>query len=705
MKILTKEIYNPTILYVEDDKAARKIVSHLIAKEFPKATLVFAENGEDGIDMFRKNSPELIITDVRVPLMDGISMAKKIRESSKDARIIVITADSEVNRILEAIDIGISHYVLKPINQSKLVSAIRSCLTCIEQERNVNEQLDFFRKISRVVDQGPVANIITDALGNIEFVNPGFTRLTGYSYSDAVGKNMRILKSGVTPSEEYRRLWSAIVSGEEWWGEIINRKKDGELFWSSITISPITDASGKITNFLARLEDITERKQKMETILYMAYYDSLTGLPNRYFFQELLQNALNQAQRHGRMLGVLFLDLDHFKKVNDSLGHPVGDQLLQATAQKLKDCCSREGDIVARRGGDEFIVLLPELKQVEGAIKVAERIISAFKKSFVLPANEISISPSIGISVFPRDGCDPETLIRKADMAMYCAKEEGRNRYHLFRPDMDSYTFNREPFEAGLFRALERGEIVLYYQPKVKTINGKICAMEALARWIHPEFGIVPPTQFIPLAEQTGMIVSLGEWVLRTACLQNRLWQKEGFPPIRMAVNISPKQFYHSDVAEMVQVVLTETGLEPKWLELEVPEIIFLGSDPALERSFGRLSSLGVHISIDQFGSGGLTLSNLKKFPVKALSIGRGTIKGVCSSLVDEMFVTALVGLGKCLKIDVNAEGVETEEQWKKLESLDCAEIQGNYFSQPLSAAEMADFLGQIKGTRKRIRR
>jgi diguanylate cyclase (GGDEF)-like protein/PAS domain S-box-containing protein len=702
MQILTKDSYRPTILYVEDDEVARKVTSHLVSRAFPNVSLILAENGLEGLDAFRKYSPDLIITDVKMPEMDGIVMARKVREVNTGTRIIVLTADSDLNRILEAIDIGISHYVLKPINSLKLISAIKSCLHSINQEKHINEQLDFFRKLSRAVDQGPIANIVTDAKGNIEFVNPGFTRLTGYSYSEAVGMNIRMLKSGVTPAEEYRRLWNAITSGEEWWGELLNRKKNGELFWASVSISPITDATGKVTNFLSRMEDITERKQKMETILYMAYYDSLTGLPNRYLFQELVQNALIQAQRHGRMLAVLFLDLDRFKNINDSLGHPVGDQLLQATAQRLKDCCSREGDIVARRGGDEFIVLLPELKSIEGLIIVAERIINAFNQSFVLAEHELSISTSIGISLFPQDGSDPETLIKKADMAMYCAKEEGRNRYHLFKPEMDAKTFKREPLESSLHKALERGEIHLYYQPRINTASGGISAVEALARWFHPEFGDIPPAQFIPMAEETGLIVYLGEWILRTACVQNKAWQDDGFPPMRIAVNISRKQFRLLDVADMVERVLAESGLEPCWLELEVPENILLRNDVAAVQTLGKLSRMGVQISLDNFGIGGLSFGNFRKCPLNALNIDRSLVQNICSSLDDEALVTALIGLAKCLKLDIIAEGVETEDQRKLLESLECSVMQGYLFSRPLPADELSRFFKNMKSSKKK---
>jgi diguanylate cyclase (GGDEF)-like protein/PAS domain S-box-containing protein len=697
MHILTKDTFKPTVLCVEDDEVSRHMLSLVVSKEFPHAALITAENGQEGLDLFRKHAPDLIITDVRMPVMDGIRMAKKIRELNKDTRFIVITADNDINRVLEAIDIGINQYVLKPINNVKLLSAIKSCLTGIEQERHVREQLEFFRKLSRAVDQGPVANIVTDAEGNIEFVNPGFTRLTGYTYSEAIGKNVRILKSGGTPSEEYRRLWKAIQSGEEWWGEFLNRKKSGELFWVSVSISPITDASGRITNYLSRQEDITERKQKLETILHMAYYDSLTGLPNRYLFQELLQNALTQAQRHCRMLAVLFLDLDRFKNIHDSLGHSVGDQLLQATAQRLRDCCSREGDIVARRGGDEFIILLPELKDLQGLVRVAQRIIDAFNRSFNLPENELSISTSIGISIFPQDGSDPETLIKKADTAMYCAKEDGRNRYHLFKPGMNSQPFERETLENSLHKALDRGEFLLYYQPKINVKTGLINSIEALARWHHPELGMVPPTQFIPMAEETGVIGPLGEWVLRTACLQNKAWQDAGHPPMRIAVNFSPRQIQYMEMADMVERVLAETLLDPRWLELEITENVMLRNEKAAIHTICRLSKLGVHISIDDFGTGFSTFSYVKKIPINTIKIDRSFVSDICSNLHDEAIATAVINMAQCLNLNVIAEGVETEEQRNLLESLNCSEMQGYLFSRPLPADELSRFLKKLQ--------
>lgn len=696
LQILTKGTYKPTILYVEDDEGARELISLMVTGKLPDVSLVLAENGQAGLEAFRKHLPDIVVTDVRMPVMDGIRMAREIKKSKKETRVIITTAVCDINQILEAIEVGINHYVLKPIDHEKLLATIICCINDIAQERQVREQLEFFRQLSQAVDQGPVSIMMTDTAGTIVFVNPGFSRLTGYTFGEAAGKNARLLKSGETAPEEYRRLWETISTGEEWWGELHNRKKNGELFWVSESISPITDTTGKITHFLSRQEDITEKKRKLETILHMAYYDSLTSLPNQHFFQELLQNALAQAQRHRRMLAVLFLDLDRFKNINDTLGHPVGDQLLQAVAKRLKDCCSREGDTVARRSGDEFIILLPELKDVNGAVRVTQRIIEAFSQNFILPEHELSISASIGISISPHDGCDPETLTKKADMAMYRAKEGGRNRYHLYTPATDTQVFERLALETSLRKALERQEFLLHYQPKFNISTGRVICVEALVRWHHPEMGLVMPTQFIPLAEETGLIGPIGEWVLRTACAQNKKWQDAGYPLMRIAVNLSPKQFQLLNLAEMVEKVLADTSLAADWLELEITENIMLRNEEAVIHSLQRLSKLGVHISIDDFGTGYSTFSYIKKIPIDTLKIDQSFISDICSNLSDEAIATAVINMAQSLNLNVIAEGVETEEQRKLLESLNCSEMQGNYFSRPLPADELSKFLDNL---------
>jgi diguanylate cyclase (GGDEF)-like protein len=412
-------------------------------------------------------------------------------------------------------------------------------------------------------------------------------------------------------------------------------------------------------------------------------------------FNELLHLALGQAQRHEheRLLAVLFLDLDRFKIINDTLGHSVGDQLLQAVAQRLKECCRRDSDTVARRGGDEFIILLPDLDTTQEAVRVAQNIIESFTHPFNIPGHELFISTCIGISIFPGDGADSNTLISNADLAMYRAKENGRNRYHLFNSTMNKQASLRLAMENSLRCGLQRGDFFLNYQPQVNVKTGRIISIEALARWLHPELGLIPPKEFIPLAEEIGLIDQLGEWVLRTACTQNKAWQDAGYPPVRMAVNFSPRQFQTLRLAEMVVNVLAETGLVPCWLELEVTEGIMLHDVEATIRILRRLSDLGVHISLDDFGTGYSSLSYIKKFPIHTLKIDQSFVSDITVNQDDAAIATAIITMARSLKLNVIAEGVEASEQMRFLYALKCSDMQGYFFSKPLLSNEFYPFL------------
>ena len=695
MKLAAEITGTPMILYVEDDDVLRRMITLMIGKKFPDLAIMVAEDGEAGLELFKKQRPEIVLTDIRMPKMDGILMAREIKKLKKNTRIIVITADNDANRMMEAIDTGINYFVPKPINRTKLFAALEECIQSIGQEQQIRLQGEHIRKLSRAVEQSPVSVMITDTAGKIEYVNPKFTRLTNYTFEEVVGKSPRLLRSGETLPAEYKELWATIQKGEEWRGEFHNRNKNGELFWVSAYISPITDGEGRITHFISFQEDISERKQTEETIRRMAYLDPLTGLPNRYFFHELLQKSLAQAHRHKHLLGVLFLDLDRFKFINDSLGHAVGDQLLKAVAQRLKECCRREGETVARWGGDEFIILIPQMDDVQETVRMAQIIIDAFAAAFILPEHQLSISTCIGISIFPDDGGDAETLIKKADMAMYRAKKEGRNRYQLYMPDMNARAFERMVLENALRRALERKrEFSLCYQPRVNVETGRIVSVETLMRWFHPEFGLVPPAQFIPLAEETGLIVPIGEWVLRTACAQNRAWQDAGYAPVRVSVNFSIRQFHQFKLVEMVEKVLKDTGLEPRWLELEVKENIMLEDEETTIGTLRRLSDMGVHISIDNFGTSCSNFSYMKKLPIDTLKIDQSFVSGIDSGGNSESVSEALITMARRLGLNVVAEGVETEEQRKVLKSLQCEEIQGYIVSKPLPPEELAVLLG-----------
>ena len=685
----------PILLYAEDDGSTREVVQLMLNRRFPGMVVHAADNGRRGLDLYHDVRPDIVLADMKMPVMDGITMAQEIRKHDQRTRIIITTANTDTNRILEAIDVGINNYVLKPINQVKLFASIEQCISGIKLEKELAQQREHIHKLSHAVEQSPVAIMMIDTSGLIEYVNPRFMQLTGYQQEEAVGRNGGFFHANQGTLQDEDQLWQVIASGREWRGEFRCRKKNGELYWASASISPLVDDQGATTRFIYFHEDITERKQAEETIKQMAYFDALTGLPNRHLFNELLHQAMAQAHRESRILAILFLDLDRFKIINDTLGHAIGDQLLQAAAQRLKKCCRRERDTVARRGGDEFIILLPELVDVQEAVRVAQNIIEAFSSVFVLPDHEVFISTCVGISIFPHDGIEPETLIKNADMAMYRAKEFGRNRYHLYTPSMDAQAFERLSLENSLRRALQRDEFFLHYQPKVDVRSGAIGSIEALVRWRHPEFGIVPPTQFIPLVEETGLISSLGEWVLRTACLQNKEWQKKGFPPMRVSVNCSPRQFQQLNLTHIVEQALGDSALDPEWLELEVTENLMMQNEENAMVTLRHLNDLGVSITIDDFGTGYSSLSAIRKLPITTLKIDKSFISDINTNSDDAAIAKAVITMAQSLRLAVVAEGVETKEQMNLLDSLHCHFMQGYYFSRPLPAADLGDLLGR----------
>jgi len=454
-------------------------------------------------------------------------------------------------------------------------------------------------------------------------------------------------------------------------------------------------------NFAAAIADLVslsietdKRKQAEETIRHQALHDQLTGLPNRTLFNDRLSIALANARRHKEMLAVVFLDLDRFKKINDTLGHDVGDLLLKAVVERVKNSV-RQGDTVARWGGDEFTLLLPQIAGKQDAINIAKRILDALKPVFNLNGYEARISLSIGIAVYPFDGEDAETLVKNADVALYRTKEDGRNGYQVYSLTMNSQASELLTMENNLHQALERGEFVLHYQPQINIATGKITGMEALVRWQHPEFGLVSPATFIPLAEQTGLIVPIGEWVLWTACTQNKAWQDAGLPKLRMAVNLSARQFQQSNLIEIVERTLSETGLDPHYLELEVTESVTMRNLELAKTVLTNLYNMGIQLSMDDFGTGYSSLSYLKQFPFRTLKIDRSFVLDLTTNPKDAAIIAVIIALGKELNLRLIAEGVETEAQKDLLRCLQCEEMQGYLFSRPLPAKDATELLQQ----------
>ncbi len=540
------------------------------------------------------------------------------------------------------------------------------------------------RLAAKVFDSSVEGILITDAHSRIVTVNHAFTAITGYGIEEAVGKTPAMLRSGKHSEDFYRQMWASLKEAGQWCGEIWNRRKSGETYLEWLTISAVKNDKGETTNYVAVFSDITSRKLAEERLNYLANYDALTGLPNRILYMERLALALAHAHRNRKMAAVMFFDLDRFKIVNDTLGHTAGDELLQEVAKRVA-ACLREDDTVARLGGDEFTVILEGIGNERDVAPVAQKIIDALARPISLGEQEMFITASIGISVYPNDGLDAQTLVKNADAAMYRAKDLGKNNYQFFKVEMNARAFERLTLENRLRRALERNEFELHYQPQVDLGTGQVVGAEALIRWRHPELGLVSPDRFIPIAEETGLILPIGEWVLRTACAQNKAWQNAGLPPLHVAVNISGRQFRQKNLIGMVELILAETGLRPEHLELEITESVIMEQAAETIATIGDMRQLGLHLSIDDFGTGYSSLSYLKRFPIDTLKIDRSFVRDITTDQDDAAIVKAVIALAHSLKLLVIAEGVETAEQLGYLREQGCDEIQGFYFSRPLT--------------------
>ncbi|RZI42029.1 EAL domain-containing protein [Herbaspirillum sp. HC18] len=573
----------------------------------------------------------------------------------------------------------------------EMAEDVSFALENIEREVQRKNTEDNLRKLSRAVEQSANAVVITDREGTIEYVNPWFTKITGYKPEEVIGMTPRVLKSGETHPETYRRLWETILSGKEWTGELHNTKKNGELYWCLEVISPLKDENGKITHFVAVTEDISERKQTEQTIRHLAFHDPLTGLPNRRLFSDRLHQAAAVRHRKDHSFALMLLDLDRFKTVNDTLGHDIGDALLKAVAARLLGSI-RQGDTLARMGGDEFALIALEISQPEDMARLAEKLLMVLKEPFHLLGHELYVTTSIGVTLYPNDAADAEALVKNADIALYRAKDLGRNNFQFFTGDMNAAMMHRLQLESAMRWAIEREEFILNYQPQADVVTGRINSAEALIRWCHPELGMISPARFIPLAEETGMIVQIGEWVLRTACAQAKAWQTAGMP-IRVAVNLSARQFHQGDLAETITGILTEFDLPPNLLEVELTEGILMEDTAQTTAVLDKLHAMGVQISIDDFGTGYSSLSYLKRLPIQILKIDQSFVRDIHTDPDDRAIVTAVIALAHSMKLKVVAEGVETLEQLAFLREYRCDVMQGYLFSRPVSGADVMELL------------
>ena len=526
----------------------------------------------------------------------------------------------------------------------------------------------------------------------IVYVNPAFERVTGYASADAIGRNPRFLQGSDVDQPELAALRVALKEQRGCRVTLRNYRKNGNMYWNELTIAPVHDELGQVTHYVGIQNDITETRKYQEELARQANYDLLTGLPNRNLLNDRAATAMVRAARYEHGMALAFIDLDNFRIVNDSLGHQVGDNMLRLVAERLRSSL-REVDTVARFSGDEFVLVLGEQDNERLISSQMQRIVEVFSRPFSLGERDLFVTASIGVAFYPQDGTKVETLLVNAETAMYRAKDLGRNTFQFYTAEMNALVNERLTMESWLRRARERGELLLHYQPKVDLRSNRVTGAEALIRWRHPKLGMVSPAKFIPLAEQTGLIVPIGEWVLRTACAQNRAWQEAGLAPITIAVNISARQFREKGLVNSVAEVLKETGLEPQFLELEVTEGVIMHDAQEVVAVLQKLKSMGVMLSIDDFGTGYSSLSYLKRFPVDRLKIDQSFIKDVTTDPENAAIAQAVITLGHSLNLKVTAEGVETREQLQFLREHQCDEKQGYLFSKPLPAEEFGRLL------------
>ncbi|PMR69403.1 EAL domain-containing protein [Halomonas heilongjiangensis] len=539
----------------------------------------------------------------------------------------------------------------------------------------------------RILDASQEGIVITDAETRIEFVNPAFTRLTGYRLEEVVGRTPRVLSSGRQDAAFYQGMWQALQADGYWRGEIWNRRKDGQLYLEQLTITAITDDQGVTRRYVGLFTDITQLRENEKRVRQLAYYDALTGLPNRRLLEDRLELAIRHAHRQDQRLAVIFIDLDHFKRVNDTLGHAVGDELLLRVAERLHHRL-REDDTLARLGGDEFLVLLPELDGPDEVTRVARRLIEAVSEPFELGGREFRVGCSLGISLYPDDGATPEDLVRNADAAMHRAKQQGRNTYRLYQAEMHVQHHQQLALETALRNTVESGVgLEMHYQPLVEHDGGGLHSAEALLRWTHPEFGVVPPSEFIPLAERSGLIVPLGDWVLARVCRQLADWRRAGLSPVPVAINLAAQQFMQPGLVEGVRTQLAAHDLPGHLLGFELTESTLMErGEQALETLEG-LGAISGHVAIDDFGTGYSSLSYLHELPVSILKIDRSFIQGLGETRRSGAIVAGVGGMARELGLSVVAEGVETEAQRLALARFDIDLIQGYLTGHPVDAA------------------
>ena len=732
------------ILIIDDDPAILEVMdNYLSSKGF---TPLLAEEGRAGLDLFARESPDLVLLDLRLPGIDGLEVLSYLVKDAPGIPVIIISGQGTVKDASDSLKKGAWDYITKPIfdmqvldiavhnvlerarllreksiYQQSLEEELEKGTTDLEQRslelekayRNLNREIGERRRAETAIQQERtfIQTIIDGVRDPARIVSPDFGVLMMNQTALALLPSKQTSMEELTCYQAYRQS-DTPCSGEDHecvLKEVLKTGKpcsvkhkdileDNKERIFEVEASPLWNPDGTLHGVLEVIRNITEDlsteaqlREHRERLYHVVHHDTLTNLPNRMLLQDRLSRMMMKAKRNKTYVAILFLDLDRFKKINETLGHDIGDHLLLEVSKRLKNCV-RKSDTVARIGGDEFGVILDDLRDVKFVAVVARKFLQALSKPIIIQEYELYATSSIGISLYPDDGEDEDVLFRCADTALYRAKDAGKNNYQYYTPDMNTRAFEFLLMESGLRKAVENDELVVFYQPLINLENNKLIGMEALLRWQHPEKGMISPGDFIPLAEETGLIEPIGEWVLQAACAQNKKWQDVGYPPVKVSVNMSSRQFSKKNVVEIISETLEKTGLSPEYLGIEITESVIMQDVKSTITKLKQLHDMGICLSIDDFGTGYSSLSYLKLFPIDFLKIDRSFVFNITSDSTDAAIAASVILLAHSMELKVVAEGVETSEQLELLRGQGCDYVQGFLFSKPLAAEEFVPF-------------
>lgn len=680
------DTHKPLLLLVDDQPTNLHVLISILQDDYRLKT---ATSGQQALALAaREDRPALILLDVMMPGMSGHDVLKALRAqpSTRLIPVILLTADTSESTEIDGLENGADDFLTKPVVPAVLKARLRNHL----RRRQMEQRLLLADQVLHNTLEGIV---ITDVQSRIVDVNPAYCRMMGYSRDEVIGQTPRMMRSGRHDEAFYQALWESLCRDGRWVGEIWDRRKDGSEFPKWLSINAIYDEQGQVSHYVGVFSDISVLKTAEQQLQQMAFFDALTGLPNRRMFCDLVEQEITISHREARDFAILFLDLDRFKNVNDTLGHDAGDILLQQVAERLRSAI-RDTDTIARQGGDEFMVLLRHVQDEDDVVVVARRIIASLAAPFLLPGgHEVHIGTSIGASMYPQDARDFDALSKYADLAMYHAKSGGGEQYRFFIASMRQDTQARMNLENDLHHALERDEFELVYQPQADVETGKMNGAEALIRWRHPHRGLISPAEFIPLAEETGLIVPIGRWVIQEACRQVRVWLDEGVGLVPVAINLSARQFHQRDLRQMLADALAAYDLPPSALVLEITESTVMNHAEETIAILRELSAAGFSIAIDDFGTGYSSLSYLKRFPVDKIKVDRSFVMDIPGDGNDVAITSAIIQMGKSLGLKVVAEGVETLLQRNFLHAQGSDGMQGYWYARPMPPAELSAFV------------